>query len=120
MGLGNKEVFSNNLKAFIEKSGKERSVIADDLGIPYSTLTDWVNGKKYPRINSIEKLAIYFGISKSDLIEDFEAIKKDNDRLVAVIVKLRTNKEFLDVVEKLSALDKAKLENLGRFLDTCF
>lgn len=119
MQNGNKETLSRNLKMYISKSGKDRSIVAEELGISYSTLTDWVNGKKYPRINSLEKLAAYFRISKSDLIEDFEAIKKDNDRLVAIIVKLRTNKELLDVVEKLSYLDKTKLENLGRFLDTC-
>lgn len=117
MCAGNKEILSKNLKRYIAKSGKERSMIAEDLGFPYSTLTDWVNGKKYPRINNIEKLAAYFEVSKSDLIEDFEEIKKDNDRLVGIIVKLRTNKELLDVVEKLSSLDKAKLENLSRFLD---
>lgn len=115
----NKDILSRNLKMYISKSGKDRSIIAEELGISYSTLTDWVNGKKYPRINSIEKLADYFCVSKSDLIEDFEAIKKDNDRLVAVIAKLRTNKELLDVVEKLSYLDKNKLESLGRFIDTC-
>ena len=117
VSTGNKEVLAKNLKKYISKSGKERSVIAEDLGLPYSTLTDWVNGKKYPRINNIEKLAAYFEVSKSDLIENFEEIKKDNDRLVSIIVKLRTNKELLDVVEKLSYLDKAKLENLSRFLD---
>ena len=118
MSIGNKETLSKNLKKYIAKSGKERSMIAEDLGFPYSTLTDWVNGKKYPRINNIEKLAGYFGVSKSDLIEDFEEIKKDNDRLVSIIVKLRTNKELLDVVEKLSSLDKTKLERLGDFIDT--
>ena len=117
MCVGNKEILAKNLKKYIAKSGKERSMIAEDLGFPYSTLTDWVNGKKYPRINNIEKLAAYFEVSKSDLIEDFEEIKKDNDRLVSIIVKLRANKELLDVVEKLSYLDKAKLENLSRFLD---
>jgi transcriptional regulator with XRE-family HTH domain len=118
MSAGNKEILAKNLKKYIAKSGKERSMIAEDLGFPYSTLTDWVNGKKYPRINNIEKLAAYFEVSKSDLIEDFEDIKKDNDRLVSIIVKLRTNKELLDVVEKLSSLDRIKLENLSRFLDT--
>lgn len=118
MGIGNKEVLSKNLKKYIAKSGKERTMIAEDLGFPYSTLTDWVNGKKYPRINNIDKLADYFGISKSDLIEDFEETKKDNDRIVSIIVKLRTNKELLDVVEKLSSLNKTKLEKLSQFLDT--
>jgi transcriptional regulator with XRE-family HTH domain len=117
MSIGNKAILARNLKKFISKSGKDRRVIAEELNLSYSTLTDWINGKKYPRINSIERLADYFGVSKSELIEDFEEIKKDNDRLVSIIVKLRTNKELLDVVEKLSSLDKAKLENLSRFLD---
>lgn len=118
MSIGNKEVLSKNLKKYISKSGKDRTTVAEDLGLPYSTVTDWVNGKKYPRINNIEKLAMYFNVSKSDLIEDFEEIKKDNDRLATIIVKLRTNKELLDVVERLIYLDKAKLKSLSRLLDT--
>ena len=118
MPIGNKEVLAKNLKKHILKSGKDRSEIAKELGFPYSTLTDWVNGKKYPRINNIEKLATYFNVSKSDLIEDFEEIKKDNDALSTIIVKLRMNKELLEVVEKLVSLDKAKLDSLGRLLDT--
>lgn len=114
----NKEAFAKNLNKYISKSGKDRSDIAREVGLPYSTLTDWVNGKKYPRINNIKKLADYFNISKSELIEDFEEIKKDNDRLATIIVKLRTNKELVNVVDKLSSLDKKRLEQLSRFLDT--
>lgn len=115
---GNRFTLSKNLKKHIAKSGKDRGEIAADLDISYSTLTDWVNGNKYPRINNIERLAVYFNVSKSDLIEDFEDTKKDNDALATIIVKLRTNKELLDVVEKLLSLDKAKLESLSRLLDT--
>lgn len=118
MNSGNKEIFAKNLRSYMNKNGKNRKDVAADLKVSYSTLTDWINGKKYPRIEKIEILADYFGISKSDLIEDFEEVKKDNDRLVAIIVKLRTNKELLDVVERLVSLDKAKLESLSRLLDT--
>ena len=114
----NKDVLSKNLKKLVSRSGKDRNTIAEELGLSYSTLTDWINGKKYPRINNIEKLAAYFNVSKMDLIEDFEEIKKDNDRLTTVIVKLRMNKELLNVVEKLVSLDKVKLESLSRLLDT--
>lgn len=118
MAPENKEVFARNLKMYIAKSGKDRMEVAEDLGISYSTLTDWINGKKYPRINNIEKLAAYFKISKSDLIEDFEEKRKDNDALATIIVKLRMNKELLEVVEKLIYLDKSKLESLKSLLDT--
>ncbi len=118
MPIANKDILSKNLKKYISKSGKDRATIAEELDLSYSTLTDWVNGKKYPRINNIEKLAGYFEVSKSDLIEDFEEKRRDNDALATIIVKLRMNKELLDVVEKLVSLDKAKLESLSRLLDT--
>lgn len=118
MTMGNKDVLAKNLKKYIAKSGKDRAEVAEALDVPYSTMTDWVNGKKYPRINNIEKLASYFNVSKSELIEDFEEVKKDNDRLATVVIKLRTNKALLNVVEKLLSLDKAKLESLSRLLDS--
>lgn len=118
MAVANNDILSRNLKKYIAKSGKDRTQIAEELGLSYSTLTDWVNGKKYPRIANIEKLAVYFNVSKSDLIEDFEEIKNDNDKLATVVIKLRMNKELLEVVEKLVSLDKAKLKSLSSLLDT--
>jgi repressor LexA len=70
--LGNKAILSKNLKYYIERSGKDRRELADIWGFPYSTVTEWINGKKYPRIDRIEVMADYFGIQKSDLIEDKE------------------------------------------------
>ncbi len=74
-GLGNKEIMSQNLKFYLEKSGKDRNEVCQDLGFKYSTFSDWINGNKYPRIDKIEMLANYFGIQKSDLIEDKKEVK---------------------------------------------
>ena len=68
--IGNKETMSKNLKYYIERSGKDRKTLAEIWGFPYSTVTDWINGNKYPRIDRIEVMAEYFGIQKSDLIEE--------------------------------------------------
>jgi repressor LexA len=68
--LGNKETMSKNLRYYIEKSGKERAELCQIWGFPYSTVTEWINGKEYPRIDRIEIMANYFGIQKSDLIEE--------------------------------------------------
>ena len=68
--IGNKETMAKNLKYYIERSGKDRRELAEIWGFPYSTITEWINGKKYPRIDRIEVMADYFGVLKSDLIED--------------------------------------------------
>ena len=44
--------------------------MCEALGVKYTTLTDWVNGNSYPRIDKIEMMANFFGIEKSDLVED--------------------------------------------------
>ena len=67
--IGNKDVFARNLSFYVEQSGKTRSEICEELGIAYSTFSEWINARKYPRIDKIEQLARYFGILKSQLIE---------------------------------------------------
>ena len=67
--MDNKNVFASNLKRYMEVRGKSRNDISEALGISYFTVSDWVNGKKYPRMDKVEMLAKYFGIQKSDLIE---------------------------------------------------
>jgi len=68
--MDNKNIFALNLKRHMELKGKSRADISEALGISYFTVSDWVNGKKYPRMDKVEMLANYFGILKSDLIED--------------------------------------------------
>ncbi len=68
--IGNKEILARNLNKYMSINNIDRTKIANDLGIKYTTLTDWCNGNSYPHIDKIEMLANYFGINKSDLIED--------------------------------------------------
>lgn len=68
--IGNKEVFSKNLKWYLELKGATQKDLAQYLGINPSSVNDWIKCKKYPRIDKIELIARYFGILKSDLIEE--------------------------------------------------
>lgn len=68
--MDNKSIFANNLKYQMELKGKTRREVCAALGFSYYTFSDWVNGKKYPRMDKVEMLADYFGIQKSDLIEE--------------------------------------------------
>ena len=68
--LGNKETFAKNLAYYLERSGKDQKMVAEVVGVAPSTFNEWMKAKKYPRIDKIEILANYFGIMKSDLIEE--------------------------------------------------
>lgn len=67
--LGNKEVMARNIKRYMDKMGISRKDFCERLGFAYSTVTDWLNAEKYPRIDKIEMMANFFGISKADLVE---------------------------------------------------
>ena len=68
--LGNKEIMTQNLQRLMDSRGIDRNKLCADLGFKYTTLTDWLKGNTYPRIDKIEMMANYFGVEKSDLIED--------------------------------------------------
>ena len=68
--MDNKQIFSINLKRLMEQKGVSRQDLSNILGVSYFTISDWVNGKKYPRMDKVEMLADYFGVLKSDLIEE--------------------------------------------------
>lgn len=116
--LGNKAVFAKNLKFYIEKSGKDRRELAEIWGFPYSTLSEWINARKYPRIDRIEIMADYFGIQKSDLIEEkmTEEKEKDNDLLADIIVRMRMDSDFRSLVESLYLLDSDKIQGVKQLI----
>lgn len=101
--LGNKDVMSKNLRYYIDKSGKTRQELSEIWGFPYSTVSEWVNGRKYPRIDRIEIMADYFGILKSDLIEDRS---KDESEFPGSSPELS---EFLSLFRKLTPEEKKML-----------
>lgn len=70
--IGNKETFAQNLSYYLKLYGKDQKEVASYIGVANSTFNEWVKAKKYPRIDKVEMLANYFGIQKSDLIEEKE------------------------------------------------
>ncbi len=78
----NRRVMSENIQRLMEENGKTRTDVCRDLGIKYSTLSEWIQGFKYPRIQNIELLAEYFGVPKSELVEKHgEAAQLEEDAL---------------------------------------
>ena len=65
-----REIFSKNLRHYLSINNKTQSDLSRDLKITTSTISDWVNAKKYPRMDKVQLLADYLGIKKSDLVEN--------------------------------------------------
>ena len=118
--LGNRNIMAKNLAHYVVRSGKTQKEIAAIVGVAPSTFNDWLKAKKYPRIDKIEILADYFGILKSDLIEEkpreHKEMQKNNDVIADIIVRMRMDNDFLSVVTAINKLDSEKLSSLSTFL----
>ncbi len=69
---------SKNIKYYLSRKHLNVKDFAKQLGFKYTTVLDWVNGNTYPRIDKIEKMAKYFGVNKSDLVEEHKDNSQDD------------------------------------------
>lgn len=70
MSLGNKETMAKNIKRLMALNQVNATDVCTALGFKAPTFSDWVNAKTYPRIDKIEAMSNYFGVSKADLVEE--------------------------------------------------
>ena len=92
--LGNKEIMARNIQRLMDLYDKDRTEVCKDLGISYTTFTDWVKGKTYPRIDKIELLANYFHVSKADLVEEYDARYYEKDDTAAIAQEIFDNHDL--------------------------
>lgn len=65
-----KEIFARNLNYYMTKNHIKQIDLVNKFNLSKSTVSGWCNGIKIPRMDKIELLADFFGITKSDLIEN--------------------------------------------------
>ena len=65
-----KKIFANNLRHYLDINNKKAIDVSNYLGVSRSTVSSWMNAEKIPRMDKVERLSIWFGIQKSDLIEE--------------------------------------------------
>lgn len=114
-----KKTLARNLSYYMAVSGKSQKELAEIAGVSAPTFNEWIKAKKFPRIDKIQKLADYFGVLKSDLIEEkmTEEKEKDNDIMADIIVRMRMDEDFLSLVASLYSLDSAKIKSVREMLD---
>jgi len=100
-----REIFVKNLRFFMESRDVSQADICRELGVSSATVSDWCTGKKYPRIDAMQKLADLLGVRYSTLttesgMRDFE----DQARLEALHQNPRLGLLF-DRTRKMSSAD---------------
>ena len=81
-------------------SGKTQKEVAAAVGVTTGNFCDWMKCRSYPRMDKVQALADYFGIQKSDLVEDVnvatEAVSSEDQRVLDLFHKVPEDKrEFV-------------------------
>jgi transcriptional regulator with XRE-family HTH domain len=80
-----REIFVKNLRFFMEEKGISQADICRELKVSSATVSDWCSGKKYPRIDAMQRLAELLGVTFSMLTTENGVIDYQNmDRLEAL------------------------------------
>lgn len=63
------KIFVENLKALLKKHNLSYAELANMIGVSPSTVSMWVTGRSFPRINVVKKIADCFNVPMSQLTE---------------------------------------------------
>lgn len=80
-----REIFVKNLRFLMDARGITQADICRELNVSSATASDWCTGKKYPRVDAMQRLADLLGVMFSTLttehgLQDYE----DQQRLEAL------------------------------------
>lgn len=64
------KIISDNLKRLMEEHEISNIELSEKIGVSQSTVGKWLLQKSVPRMGAIEKLADYFNVNKSDILEN--------------------------------------------------
>ena len=76
-----REIFVKNLRFLMDARGITQADICRELNVSSATASDWCTGKKYPRVDAMQRLADLLGVMFSTLtteggLQDYEDQKR--------------------------------------------
>ena len=65
-----KNIFSKNLNRLLEEKGATQLELANYIGVSNTTVNNYVQGYNTPRMDKVDKICDFFGITRSELLEE--------------------------------------------------
>lgn len=95
--------------------------LVKDLGIPKSAVSQYLSGKSQKMDSDrLYSICQYLNVSEPWLlgynVTMDRDIRKKNDTLTDIVIRMRTDSEFLSLVETLNNLDEDKIRGVKQML----
>lgn len=98
-------MYSDKIFALRRAARMSRQDLADLLGMTPTAVYKWESGESQPNIDTLKKLAEYFGVSMDELCDFTDAQQDQQDNRVAVMTR---------AFRQLTPEDQDKLLAVGR------
>ncbi len=72
MGNNSKDILAKNLMRLMETYNMTREELSQKIDVPYSTISNWLQGISYPRAQMLDKLSAYFDVATSELVDRYK------------------------------------------------
>ena len=106
-----RKVFVQNLKHYISVQEKNQREIADAIGVSPQTFNTWCQGIALPRMGKVELLADYFGIRKSDLLEE-HTLDRFSAESAQMLVQIKNNPALMQLCKEFLQLDSSEQQSV--------
>ena len=112
----------DRLREAMALRNKKAVDLSSNLDIPKSALSQYLSGKSKdmdsPRLY---KICVYLDVSEAwmmgfDVPMERPKVQKNNDIMADIIVRMRTDEDFFEVVKTLHGLDETKLAGVKQML----
>lgn len=64
------QVFADNLNFYMEKTNTSRADLANVLDVSLTSVANWCNAVKTPRMDKVDRMCQHFGITRNDLMNE--------------------------------------------------
>ena len=112
---------ATRLKEALQLTGMKQADLVRLTGLDKGSINHYLKGKYEPKSHAIRKLAIALNVSEMwlwgyDVPIERTAFQKKNEKLLAVITRLRTDDDFFDLVETLSQLELEQYDSIKQLI----
>lgn len=70
------KIIANNITKYMDKFGKTQIDLATYMNVSQATVSNWCKGLKVPRMDKIDKICLFFGIRRSQLMDEESDVKQ--------------------------------------------
>ena len=117
--MSNRDIFRENLNYYLFTSGRLQKDLAEYVGAKTTTVSGWTRGISYPRADAMEKIAMFFGIPMSKLVDE-PAIDDGLRHDLAMINSIPKSQEARIISGGIDKMPPDRREQALRVLQTIF